>query len=248
MGHRQEPRIQLNSPASLCGMDLHQGRSFLEPVTIRNMSGRGLLVQLTRCFVNSGDVVVLRCGQNKGRFQVIWVGETSDGRQKQLGLQPVLPANLSWGFDLPLAGPDNYRRPRVQERRRHRRFSRELSVELRVENSRMPIWSSTSGISEGGCFAYMPYVLPISARLNIALWLGEVKVWAEGIVVSNLSGSGTGIKLIAIPEEGRQRLRGLIESGPEVTDRRVAPEEGLGGDSDIETYSEEMESVTPLST
>ena len=89
----------------------------------------------------------------------------------------------------------------------------------------MSIWSSTSGISEGGCFAHMPYVLPISARLNIALWLGEVKVWAEGIVVSNLSGSGTGIKLIAIPEEGRQRLRGLIESGPEVTDRRVALEE-----------------------
>jgi hypothetical protein len=112
----------------------------------------------------------------------------------------------------------------------------------------MSIWSSTSGISEGGCFAHMPYVLPISARLNIALWLEEVKVWAEGIVVSNLSGSGTGIKLIAIPEEGRQRLRGLIESGPEVTDRRVALEESLGGVSDVETYSEEMEWVTPLST
>jgi hypothetical protein len=248
MGHRQEPRIPLNSQASLCGIASRQGRSFLEPVTIRNISGRGLLVQSTRCAVNPGDVVVLRCGQNKGRFQVIWVGETPDGQQKQLGLQPVLPANLSWGFDLPLAGPDDYRRPRVQVRRRHRRLNLALSVELRAENSRIPIWSSTSDLSEAGCFVHMPYVLPISARLNIALWVGELKVWAEGIVVSNLSGSGTGIRFIAIPEEGRQRLRELIESAPEVTDRRVAPEESLGRDSEIETYSEEIKWFTPLNT
>ena len=248
MGHRQEPRIQLNSQASLCGMAPHQGRSFLEPVTVRNISGTGVLVQITRCVVNPGDVVVLRYGQDKGRFRVIWVGEVPDEQQKQLGLQSVLPTKICWGFDLPLAGSDNYRRPRLQARRRHRRFGPELSVELRVENSRIPIWSSTSDISEGGCFAHMPYVLPISARLNIALWLGEVKVWAEGIVMSNLSGSGTGIKFIAIPEEGRQRLRRLLESSPEVTDRRVAPEESLGGDSDIETYSDEIKWFTPLST
>src|SRR5438445_657654 len=87
MGHRQEPRIQLNSQASLCGMDPHQGRSFLEPVMIRNISHRGLLVQVRRWVVKPGDIVVLRRGQNKGRFQVIWVGETADGQRKQLGLR-----------------------------------------------------------------------------------------------------------------------------------------------------------------
>ena len=247
MGHRQEPRIQLNSQASLCGMDPHQGRSFLEPVMIHNISHRGLLVQVRRCVVKPGDIVVLRRGQNKGRFQVIWVGETADGQRKQLGLRHVLSAPLFWGLDLPLPAPDNYRRPRLHARRRHRRYSRELAVELRGDNSRIPIWSSTSDISEAGCFVHMLNVLPISASLDIAVWVGEAKVWAQGIVVSNLSGSGTGIKFISICEEGRQRLRELIESGPEVADRRTtAPDESLGWDSETEAYSEQMEwSYTP---
>jgi PilZ domain len=238
MGHRQEPRIQINSRATLCGVATQQARSFLEPVAIRNISARGLWLQITRCVVNPGDVVVLRCGQHKGRFQVVWVKEMAESHQNHLGLQALLPVTLSWGFDLPLVAPDNYRRPRLQARRRHRRFSHSLSVELRVQSSKIPVWSSTRDISETGCFVDMPYALPVSARLNIALWLGDVKVWADGIVVSNLRGSGAGMKLIALPEKGRQRLRELIENSREVRDRRVALDEHLDQYPQTETYSE----------
>jgi PilZ domain len=240
MGHRRERRVQLNSQASLCGMDPHWGRSFLEPVMIHNISSTGLLVQVTRCPVSPGDIVVLRHKQSKGRFRVIWVEETPDRKRKKLGLQHVLSTPLFWGLELPLPAPDDYRRPRVQARRRYRRYSRELAVELRVENSRIPFWSSTSDISEAGCFVQMLDVLPISARLDIAMWVGGVKVWAQGMVVSNLSGSGIRIKFIAISEEGRHRLRELIESGPEVIDRRFAPDESL--DIERETYLNRVES------
>src|ERR1700758_1807146 len=248
MGHRREPRIELNSQASLCGMDPHQARSFLELVMIRNISGRGLLVEVRRCFVKPGDIVVLRHRQHKGRFEVIWAEETPDGTRKQLGLRHVLSTTLFWGIELPLPAPDDYQRPRLQVRRRHPRYSCELAVEVRVENSGTPIWSTTSDISETGCFVHLLNVLPLSARLDIALWVREAKVWTQGIVVSSLGGSGTGIKFIAISEEGRQRLRELIESGSQVADRRVAFDESLAWDTEIGTYSERKDWIHTLST
>jgi hypothetical protein len=246
MGHRREPRIELHSQASLCGMDPLQARSFLEPVTIRNISGRGLLVEARRCFVRPSDVVVLRHKQHKGRFEVIWAGETPDGARKQLGLRHLLSTTLFWGIELPLPAPDDYQRPRLQARRRHPRYSCEVAVEVRLENSRTPIWSTTSDISEAGCFVHLLNVLPLLARLDIALWVREAKVWAQGIVVSSLIGSGTGIKFVAISEEGSQRISELIACLPRVADRRVTLDESLAWDIEADTYSEQKSGLMLL--
>jgi len=237
MGHRLEPRIQLDCRGSLCGMN--QGRPFLEPAIIRNLSGRGLLVEAGCCFARPGDLVVVRHGQYKGRFEVVRVQKTPFG--KQLGLRHTSPAALFWGFDLPLPAPDSYRRPRIQTRRHQPRYIHELSVEIRIQNSRVPIWSTTGDINEAGCFVHMLNVLPVSARLDIAMWIGAAKIWAQGMVISSVGGYGTGIRFLAISQEGRQRLRKLIESSPRVRDRRSSHEADLVWQADLETYSEPVE-------
>jgi hypothetical protein len=246
MGHRREPRVELKSQASLCGMDPHQARSFLEQVTIRNISQRGLLVEGRRCFVRPGDTVVLRYKQHKGRFEVIWAGETPDRTRTQLGLRHILSTTLFWGVELPLPAPDDYQRPRLQARRCRPRYSGEVAVELHLENSGTPIWSTTSDISEAGCFVHLLNVLPLLARLDIALWVREAKVWAQGIVVSSLIGSGTGIKFVAISEEGSQRISELIACLPRVADRRVTLDESLAWDIEADTYSEQKSGLMLL--
>ena len=247
MGHRREPRIELNAQSSLCGMDSHQARSFLEPVVIRNISGRGILVEARRSLVRPGDTVILRHRQHKGRFEVIWAGETPDGTRRRLGLRHLSSIPLFWDIEVPLPAPDDFQRPRAQVRRRHPRYSCELAVEVRVENSNTPIWSTTSDVSETGCFVHLLNVLPLSARLDIALWVRGAKVWAQGDVVWSLGGLGTGINFIAISEEGRQRLRELIESGPQVADRRVGLEETFTWDDiEIEIYSQQKEWIPTL--
>ena len=236
MGHRLEPRIQLDSQGSLCGMN--QGRPFLEPAILRNISGRGLLVEVEHCFARPGDLVIVRHGQYKGRFEVIRVQKTPQG--KHLGLRHASPATLFWGLDLPLPAPDSYRRARTQTRRHQARYVHELAVEIRLENSRAPMWSTTCDINEAGCFVHMLNVVPVSTRLDIAIWIAAAKIWAQGVVVSSVGGYGIGIRFLAISQEGRQRLRKLIAGSPRVRDRRSG-HETLVWDSEIETYSEPME-------
>src|SRR5579884_1735459 len=110
MGHRQEPRVQLYATATLCGVDAN-GRSFLEPGVIRNMSGRGILLEVAQCSARLGDTVVLRSGKHRGRFQVARISALENGGT-QVGLEHILPTTLFWGLKLPAAGPDPYLRER----------------------------------------------------------------------------------------------------------------------------------------
>jgi PilZ domain len=227
MGHRQEPRVELNSIATLCGVDA-QGRSFLENGIIRNISGRGILLEVPQCAAEVGDTVVLRCGTNRGRFEVMWISSDQNG-SSQIGLEHVLPTSLFWGLDLPLPAPDPYYRARQKSRRQSCRFTTELSVEVRV-NGKVPIWSSTANVSDGGCFVHMLNSLPLFTRVDIALWLGEAKFWTEGIVVSSVNGAGIGIKFLRISAEARERLRNAAESSAEIQDRRVPSEQYFATD------------------
>jgi hypothetical protein len=147
---------------------------------------------------------------------------------------------LFWGVDLPLPGPDAYRRPRLESRRRHPRHGCELSVEIRVQNSTAPIWSTTDDVSETGCFVHMLNVLPVSARLDIAFWAGETKIWAQGVVSHSLSGAGAGIQLVAMSEDARARLREFIANTPHLEDRRVTSDEDLAWEAETEAPSEQI--------
>jgi hypothetical protein len=243
MGHRQEPRVELNSIATLCGVDAH-GRSFLENGIIRNISGRGILLEVGQCAAKVGDTVVLRCGTNRGRFEVMWISDAENG-SSQIGLEHILPTSLFWGLELPLPAPDPYYRARQESRRRSCRFTRELSVELRV-NAKVPIWSSTANVSEGGCFVYMLNGLPLFTRVDIALWLGPAKFWTEGIVVSSMNGAGIGIKFLQMSEQARERLRDAVQDSTEIQDRRTPSEEYLVADEIESDLNSEYSAIGEL--
>jgi hypothetical protein len=225
MGHRQEPRVELNWPASLCGVDA-KGRSFLQSVTILNISGRGILLDALQCQAKVGDTVVLRCGKHHGRFLVVWLDQAR-GANCRVGLQHTLASPIFWGLDLPLAGPDPYRRARNESRRRARRHMAQLAVEVRA-SSKPPIWSSTANISEGGCFVHMLNGLPLFTRVDVALWRGLAKVWAQGIVVSSTKGSGVGIKFLSMSESAREIIQEAVQNALAVEDRREGQEQVRG--------------------
>ena len=239
MGHRQEPRVELNWPATLCGVDA-RGRSFLQCVTIRNISGRGVLLDSSECPAKVGETVVLRCGKHHGRFLVMWL----DRDRQLVGLQHVLASTLFWGLDLP-AGPDHYCRERSVTRRDGRRFTAELPVELRI-NAKVPLWSTTANVSEGGCFVRMLNGAPLFTRVDIAVWIDSSKFWAEGMVVSSINGEGIGIKFLSMSEEARLRLRDAIETAEEVDDRREAGEPITVWESEAQADSVEVSVLTEI--
>ncbi len=217
MGHRQEPRVDLDWSATLCGVD-SQGCSFLERVTIRNMSGRGVLLDATKCEAKIGDTVVLRCGKHHGRFFVKWVVRAQNARCS-VGLQHVSASPLLWGVEMPSALPDTYCRPRKASRRSAHRCMAQLSVEVRAQG-KAPIWSSTANVSEGGCFVQVLNGLPLFTRVEVALWYGLERSWLEGMVVSSTAGSGIGIKFLSVPDSARQIIRDVIDAAAPIEDRR----------------------------
>jgi len=220
MGSRRAPRKLIQSAATVAGMDIH-GRAFLDSVVIHNISDRGLQVEGIHSSIKSGDIVVVRAGVNKGRFQVMWVRPSIHGRFKSAGFEHLMKCTIPWDIDLPAAGPDEFQQARGSARRKYTRYSCELPVEMRFPGVVAPQWGGTGDVSEGGCFVKTSNILPVGSPVEIALWLGELKMWAHGVVITNLCGFGTGIKFVGMPLEGLLRLREHISAhGDEIPDRR----------------------------
>lgn len=226
MGSRKEPRKTVNYPATIAGMDM-QGRSFLDAVKIRDISARGILVEGVRAIMKPGDTVVVRYGENKGRFRVMWMKRQNGSvHLKQVGLEHLLSTTIPWAIDVPLPAHDAFRHPRKRVRREFPRFRCEIPVELRFFNSKAPQWGSTADVCEGGCFVKTSNILPVGSEIEVALWLDHVKVWIRGLIVTNLCGFGTGIHFSSMSLEVLLRLREFLQKkGQQIPDRRYDGEE-----------------------
>ena len=223
MGSRRQPRASFTLPVSICGTD-RKGRAFIERGLTQNISREGAAIEGVRCAIEPGDTVVVRSGSNTGRFRVVWVEEREcghHGKPKKAGLLRFASAGFTEDAALPAAAPDEYERPRVRVRRRHLRYRQELAAELRLKDVKIPMWATTENLSEGGCSVQTPQRVPASTELIIGLWVDEVRIWAQGIVVSSVYGLGTGIKFTDMSHEGRLLLREFLSRrGEEVIERR----------------------------
>jgi PilZ domain-containing protein len=150
---------------------------------------------------------------------------------KRLGVSRLTSSNRV--EDLEGAEPerDEYQRPRKQVRRRHPRFKCEVAAELRLKNITTPMWVTTVNLGEEGCSVNTLVSVAAGTELNIAMWLGTEKVWAQGIVVTSLYGLGTGIKFTSMSRQGRQHLQEFLALQKEtLPDRRG---ETMPGDQPI---------------
>lgn len=240
MGSRRQSRTTASLAVNLCGTDA-AGRAFIERVVTHNISRNGALLEGVRCPVRTGDIVVVRCADNTSRFRVIW--EQRDGKgTKCVGLARL--TSSSHIEDLEASDPeaDTYLRPRTRARRMHPRFQCEIAAELRLKNIQTPMWVTSVNLSEEGCSVNTLVSVPPLTELNIAMWLGTDKVWAQGVVVSSLYGLGTGINFTCMSRQGREHLREFLALQREaVTDRRAEAEAGR---TDRQGHKEEADEFT----
>lgn len=216
MGSRRQSREATPLIVNLCGTD-SKGCAFIERVQTANISRDGALLEGVRNRLVPGDVVVIRCEGNTGRFRVIWRQDDSN----RLGLARIPTGSRSEDAQLPTAEPDDYLRPRLHSRRHHPRHKCEVAAELRLQNMQTPMWVTSRNLSEEGCSVQTTEAVPRSTELNIALWLGEVKIWAQGVVVNSLYGFGTGIRFTSMSRQDRQQLQDfLAQRESEISDRR----------------------------
>jgi hypothetical protein len=97
-------------------------------------------------------------------------------------------------------------------KRQFPRFKAALPVELRQPGASSPVRAQTGDICLGGCYVEMTSTQQVSKEVEITLWIGQEKVVAKGVVVSNHPSFGNGIKFTQVPEDGKLRLQKFVES------------------------------------
>jgi hypothetical protein len=220
MGCRRQSRTVTELTVSLCGTDA-KGRAYIERVVTDNISRDGALLEGVRGPVRVGDTVVVRCADNTGRFRAIWEKYENDGT-KRLGLMRLTPSTKIEDFDRPENEPDDYKRPRSAVRRKSGRYKCEVAAELRLKHIQTPMWVTSVNLGEDGCAVNTLVSVPAGTELNIAMWLGGEKVWAQGIVVTSLYGLGTGIHFTSVSKQGREHLESFLAQQTEIIpDRRA---------------------------
>jgi hypothetical protein len=83
MDRRQSPRIEVQLPIQVWGMDAH-GQPFMNSALVTNMSSGGLVIQGVRRKIRAGEILDVRMGEEKAQFRVVWVGSEGSG---EMGLQ-----------------------------------------------------------------------------------------------------------------------------------------------------------------
>jgi len=94
--------------------------------------------------------------------------------------------------------PDLYSENWGSDRRKHPRIKCFVAVELRVEEVSAPIWGNLSNTSVGGCLVETATPVKPHAKVEIALWVPNGKIWIKGFALSGVvtrSGPTTGIRV-----------------------------------------------------
>jgi hypothetical protein len=98
------------------------------------------------------------------------------------------------------------------KQRQHPRFKAAVPVELRGPGASSPLRAQTGDISLGGCYVEMTSTQAVSKEVEVTLWIGDTKVQAHGVVVSNHPSFGNGIKFTQVAEDGMLRLQQFVDS------------------------------------
>jgi len=209
MATRREQRKNIALSVRVFGTDA-AGRIFSETVTTVNVSLEGAMVAGLKPPVKPGEIIGLRYGNNKARFQVQWVGQPGTPLEGTVGLRNLLPTTPFWDVKLPARGLDDKGRIYASQRR-FPRVKCSTSVELRQEGA-PPVWTKAGDMNLGGCFVEMMIPLRQGTRMKIMLWLKDDKIVAEGVVANARPGYGVGVRFTEMSAEDSGRLKEFLSS------------------------------------
>jgi hypothetical protein len=145
-------------------------------------------------------------------------GKSTAEAESQPTPQPIpTPASATPPFE-----PDMFSPNWGSDRRRHPRIKCFVAVELHVDEAQIPIWGNLSNTSAGGCLVETATPIKPGAKVEIALWVPNGKIWVKGFALSGVvtrSAPANGVRVRfdgMVPTE-RDNLRQFIKFVQETT-------------------------------
>jgi hypothetical protein len=134
----------------------------------------------------------IKAGASKG-------GQATPAPANQPAPRPVpTPSSSTPPFE-----PDLFSPNWGSDRRRHPRIKCFVAVELRVDDSPNSVWGNLSNTSAGGCLVETASAVKSGAKVEIALWVPNGKIWVKGFAI-------TGVVTRSAPTNGvRVRFEGM---------------------------------------
>lgn len=108
------------------------------------------------------------------------------------------------------------------DRRRHPRIKCFVAVELRVNDSQNSVWGNLSNTSAGGCLVETASPVQSGAKVEIALWVPNGKIWVKGfaltgVVTRSAPTNGVRVRFDGMSPEERDSLRQFLKFVQETT-------------------------------
>jgi hypothetical protein len=99
MDRRREQRVAAAFPVRVWGIDAYD-RAFTQLASARNVSSDGARLEGMRCRLRPGDTVELQYAGRKAEFRVMWMAESFDGQEVQIGVKSLPSEDCIWDLNL----------------------------------------------------------------------------------------------------------------------------------------------------
>jgi hypothetical protein len=98
MDRRQQSRVFVDLPVQIWGMDAYS-RPFMQPASLRTISGRGATLQCVDARLKPGDVVDVLYEGTKAQFRIVWCGKPGTEMAGEVGVENLSSDVKLWDVD-----------------------------------------------------------------------------------------------------------------------------------------------------
>jgi hypothetical protein len=179
------------------------------------------------CALEPGEIIEIKRGPAKARFEVIWMGVQGGALEGRAGVRSVEPNKNIWGIKLPqdeedifvdIASLRNSQAPvrassssnRFTGKRAHKRYACSGSASIRQSGYSFAIHGEVRNISEAGVYVELSSPMPLDTDVTIGLKIEGMWIEFAGTVRTSNPLLGMGIAFSKLSQSNRQNLRDLI--------------------------------------
>ncbi|HXP47986.1 MAG TPA: PilZ domain-containing protein [Terriglobales bacterium] len=224
----RELRIPMQLEVRVWGMD-SMGKPFSQTARTVDISGQGARLAGITGPKQLGEVLGVQHGNQKARFQVVWVGANGTADQGQIGIACLDAGRCIWAEALKGAPDQFVQGPEIlspgaavaaavpaagvaaqAERRRYPRYACAGAVKLGTEDTDLSTWARLGDIGLGGCYAELMSTLPLQTPVEFAIQVDDLEIRGRGVVRTTHPSVGNGIAFTQMKADDWQRLNHLI--------------------------------------
>jgi hypothetical protein len=197
----RELRVSLQLPVRVWGMDVN-GKPFAVAAETMEISALGARLRGVAA-VKNGEVIGIQYEDQKARFRVVWLGDTTTKTSGEIGVRSLDESKCIWSNALQsppspkaqaaAAVPLAEQKSLTPNRRRYVRYPCNAEVELRSGSAALATRFRLSDISLGGCYAETMSPLPLETPVFLALRTPENRIEIQGSVRTSHPSMGMGI-------------------------------------------------------